>query len=190
MPSTPPPERYTAERILELMHANWPESCTPASELMVRLHRMRDLFYDAFCQALVPYGLSAAEFDVLATLRAVPPPYELTPTELYDVVLLSSGGMTKVLKHLEARYLVTRVANPLDGRSTLVRLTPQGKALVEESMQGSLANDRALLSRGLSQREVSRLTNLIGKWLRAVESVNAKDLTDAALADRHEHRLR
>ncbi len=89
-------ERYTAERILDLMHDNWPESCTPVSELMVRLHRVRDLFYDAFCQFLVPYGLSSAEFSVLATLRSVPPPYELTPTELYDAVLLSSGGMTKV----------------------------------------------------------------------------------------------
>jgi DNA-binding MarR family transcriptional regulator len=174
MSSTTPTERYTAERILELMHANWPESCSPASELMVRLHRVRDLFYDAFCQVLTPYGLSAAEFDVLATLRSVPPPYELTPTELYDAVLLSSGGMTKVLKHLEERKLVTRVANPLDGRSKRVRLTLKGKTLAEESMQSSLANDRALLSRGLSQREISRLTDLVGKLLRTIEPVNAK----------------
>ena len=177
MSSEPSTERYTAERILALMHDNWPESCTPASELMVRLHRIRDLFYDSFCQVLVPYGLSSAEFDVIATLRSVPPPYELTPTELYDAVLLSSGGMTKVLKHLEERHLVTRVANPLDGRSTLVRLTHDGKALAEASMQSSLENDAGLLSKGLSQRELSRLTDLMGKLLRTMEPVNSKRST-------------
>lgn len=169
MPATTPPERYTAERILDLMHANWPESCTPASELMVRLHRLRALLYEAFCQVLIPYGLSATAFDVLATLRSVPPPYELSPTELYDAVLLSSGGMTKVLKHLEARRLITRVANPADRRSKRVRLTHDGKALAEAAMQGSLESDHALLSRGLLPDDLSHLTALLGKWLRAIE---------------------
>ena len=45
-------------------------------------------------------------------LRSVPSPYELTPTELYDAVLLSSGGMTKVLRRLETRGLVSRGENP------------------------------------------------------------------------------
>ena len=178
-----PPDRYTAERILDLMHTNWPESCTSASELMVRLHRVRDLLYEAFCQLLVPYGLSASEFDVLATLRSMPPPYELTPTELYDAVLLSSGGMTKVLRRLEARGFVSRRANPADGRSKRVRLTSEGKTLAEASMQASLQNDHALLGQGLSPDEMMHLTELLGKWLRVMEpgaqpSITGKNSTE------------
>jgi DNA-binding MarR family transcriptional regulator len=164
-----PSERYTAERILALMHENWPESCTPASELMVRLHRLRALLYDTFCRTIVPYGLNVAEFDVLTTLRSVSPPYQLTPTELYDAVLLSSGGMTKVLKSLEARQLITRVANEFDGRSTLVRLSSQGKTLAEASMQAALQADSAFIASGLTPSELTRLTALIRKLLLAVE---------------------
>ena len=41
-------------------------------------------------------------------------------------------------------------------------------------MQASLDNDHALLSQGLSPDEIAGLTNLLGKWLRTMEPVEAQ----------------
>src|SRR3954469_13628927 len=56
-----------------------------ASERALRDH-MNPLFAEA--------GLQPGEFDVLATLRRSGEPYMLSPTTLYEALMISSGGMT------------------------------------------------------------------------------------------------
>ena len=46
-------------------------------------------------------GLQAGEFDVLATLRRSGRPYMLSPTQLYEAAMISSGAMTGRLDRLE-----------------------------------------------------------------------------------------
>jgi len=64
-----------------------------AAERVMREH-MNPLFAKA--------GLQAGEFDVLATLRRAGPPYTLSPTQLYEAMMISSGGMTDRLDRLES----------------------------------------------------------------------------------------
>ena len=115
------------------------------------------------------HGLSLAEFEVLVTLRGVPPPNELMPTDLYSAVLMSSGGLTKVLHGLEKRGLVTRAEGKSDRRSKPVRLTAKGRALAERAMADVLASARKQIMSGLSKSEVERLTGLLHKLLAALE---------------------
>lgn len=51
------------------------------------------------------YQLSHWEFDVLATLRRAGQPYRLSPTALFDSMMVSSGTMTNRLQHLEKNSL-------------------------------------------------------------------------------------
>ncbi|MEC8195702.1 MAG: MarR family transcriptional regulator, partial [Pseudomonadota bacterium] len=48
------------------------------------------------------HGLNSASFDVLATLRRSGAPYALTPSELIDWTMVTSGTMTNRLDRLEA----------------------------------------------------------------------------------------
>src|ERR1700735_4526185 len=57
---------------------------------------MREHMNPLFAQA----GLQAGEFDVLATLRRSGAPYRLSPTQLYEAAMISSGGMTDRLDRL------------------------------------------------------------------------------------------
>ena len=102
-------------------------------------------------------------------MRGVPPPNELMPTDLYGAILMSSGGLTKVLHGLEKRGLVTRAEGKSDRRSKPVRLTAKGRALAERAMADVLRSDRKLILRGLSEAEVERLTRLLRKLLGALE---------------------
>lgn len=116
----------------------------------------------------VSFGLQGGEFDVLATLRRSGPPYELTPTELFEVTMTSSGGMTARLDRLERKGLVKRRQNPDDRRGVLVGLTEDGVALVEKTVKAHLANEARIVD-CLSDAEKEQFSALLSKLLAAAQ---------------------
>jgi len=83
-------------------------------------------------------GLHDGEFDLLATLYRCGKPEGLTPNELRSHAVLSSGAMTNRLDRLEGAGLIERVANPDDRRSVLIKITPDGLNLLQETLDGYL----------------------------------------------------
>jgi DNA-binding MarR family transcriptional regulator len=161
--------RQTADDILNTRAENWPEAVTPITHLMVRIFRFSNLILANAERQMAALGLTFTEFEVLVTLRGVAPPHELVPTELYGAVLISSGGLTKVLHALENKNLIRRGKGHTDGRSKPVRLTTKGRALAERVMAEVLRSDGELISRGLSAAEIERLTRLFRKLLATIE---------------------
>ena len=90
---------------------------------------MREHMNPLFAQA----GLQSGEFDVLATLRRSGAPYTLSPTQLYEAAMISSGGMTDRIDRLERAGLVLRRPDPKDRRGKLIVLTDPGKRLIDEA---------------------------------------------------------
>jgi DNA-binding MarR family transcriptional regulator len=81
------------------------------------------------------YKLNQTHLDVLSTLYSLgEKDYTLSPTSLYEKLLFSSGGMTKVLKKLEEESLIRRIDNVKDKRSKLVQLTSKGKEKALEAL--------------------------------------------------------
>ncbi|AJX17391.1 winged helix DNA-binding domain protein [Burkholderia ubonensis MSMB22] len=110
------------------------------------------------------YGMQPGEFDVLATLRRGGAPFALTPTALYDALMMSSGGMTARIDRLQKAGWVERRPNPADGRGTLVALTEAGRVLIDEAVVAHVENQRAILD-ALSASEQAQLARLLGKLL-------------------------
>src|SRR5690554_354056 len=115
------------------------------------------------------HGLQAGEFDVLATLRRAGAPYALTPTQLFETLMVSSGGMTNRLDRLEKAGLIVRAPNPEDRRGTLVSLTEPGLVLMNRLVPLHVANEARLLS-ALSREGQATLGRLLGKMLDGLES--------------------
>jgi len=120
----------------------------------------RDRLNPLFAQ----FGLQPGEFDVMATLRRNGAPYTLTPTDLYDAAMISSGSMTNRIDRLEKAGWVERRPNPADKRGVLVGLTPEGLALIERVVEAHVANQRQIVS-GLSEQEQAQLTELLNTLL-------------------------
>lgn len=112
---------------------------------------------------LTAHSLSMAEFDVLATLRNAPPPFMMTPKEIQDEVVITSGGLTKVMLQLESRGLVTRLQQEEDLRVKPIKLTLQGKRLIEKSMAQMVKEVGGWFRGALDQKERKLLTALLGK---------------------------
>jgi DNA-binding MarR family transcriptional regulator len=110
------------------------------------------------------FGLQSGEFDVLATLRRSGSPYALTPTELYEATMVTSGAMTARLDRLEKAGLILRGPHPNDRRGIVVQLTANGLALIEEALAAHVANEHEILA-GLTGSEREMFASLLAKLI-------------------------
>lgn len=150
----------------------WPGLDTRPAGVVARVGRAAAFLDAGLARTFARFDLTREGFDVLAALRRSPPSHRLTPTELYQALMRTSGAMTNRLRRLEAAGLVRRVADPDDGRSILAELTPQGRALVDEVALVHLANERDLLG-ALTQAEQDTLAALLRKLLLSFETTPA-----------------
>jgi DNA-binding MarR family transcriptional regulator len=100
-------------------------------QLVKRAARLGLMLEDELSARLAPWRLTKADYGVLSGLMAVGEPYELRPGDLTARVLLTSGGVSNVLKRLQTLGLVSRERDASDGRSSRVRLTPAGLETTE-----------------------------------------------------------
>jgi DNA-binding MarR family transcriptional regulator len=144
-----------------------PDLDVEAMEIIGRLNEVSALITrDHLQPGFDRFGLQGGEFDVLATLRRAGAPYTLTPTDLYNATMLSSGGMTARLDRLQARDLIRRQPNPQDRRGTLVALTDAGLVLIDQAIGPHAENETRLMS-ALSPDQRAQLNDLL-RQLRAV----------------------
>ena len=101
-------------------------------------------------------------FDVLAALRRAGEPHQLSPGQLMQETLVTSGTMTNRLDRLEELQLITRLPAPSDGRGSLVTLTRAGMRAVDSAMEDLLENERELLQ-NLSAKDREVLADLLSK---------------------------
>ena len=105
--------------------------------------------------------LSPSLNAALATIELHGP---LTPSELAVRERVQRPTVTRVVYRLEDAGLVTRAADPADGRSALVSITPAGRALLaaartrkdaflSERLDSLPAEDRATLERAAALLE-------------------------------------
>lgn len=102
------------------------------------------------------------DFDVLAALRRAGSPYQLSPGQLMQETLVTSGTMTNRLDRLEDYALITRAPDPNDGRASIVSLTAAGMRAVDKALEDLLGQERELLS-GLNRDEKNQLAELLAK---------------------------
>lgn len=146
----------------------WSESHAPETlPLVMLLHHAQDAMFARARPIWARHGLTPAEFDVLATLRNAPPPYELTPTQLQDSVLITSGGLTKVMRQLEERGLAVRSQNPDDQRVKPIRLSREGRKQIERAMAEVTAFTDNWIRSVLDPREIVTLNALLERLVAA-----------------------
>jgi DNA-binding MarR family transcriptional regulator len=73
--------------------------------------------------------LSPSQSSALASIDRHGP---LTPSELADRERIQRPTVTRLLVRLEAAGLIARAADPTDGRSSLITVTPAGRDLLRE----------------------------------------------------------
>lgn len=111
-----------------------------------RLSRLEKVIRPRLNAVFAQHGLEWWEFDVLATLVRRGKPHQLTPGQLLESMMITSGAMTNRIDRLEGRGLVKRVKNPDDGRQVLVTLTKAGLRRADAALVDHAANERAIIA--------------------------------------------
>lgn len=144
-----------------------PDLDTGPMELIGRISRCAALLRQAEDAPLRSAGLTRAEFDLLGAVRRTD--RELTPGELARETFSSGTAVTKRLRALQERGLVDRRGDERDRRVAHVRLTEEGRALVDRLLPEQLAYERSALS-GLDEQTHSELSCLLSELLVQLEA--------------------
>ncbi|MFG1921010.1 MarR family winged helix-turn-helix transcriptional regulator [Cryptosporangium sp. NPDC048952] len=129
----------------EIWGAELPGAVGDEWALAKRAGRLSALMARQVDVELAKLGLTKAENDILSVLRASGAPYRLRPSDLAQRLMLSSGGMSNLLRRLAAGGLVERDPDPSDARSSWVFLTDRGVKTAEESVRAAAAAQAAYL---------------------------------------------
>ncbi|WP_291729261.1 MarR family winged helix-turn-helix transcriptional regulator [Leisingera sp. F5] len=146
-----------------------PDLDVTAMGVIGRVARLYLAYQRGMHATFAEFGLNAAKFDVLATLRRSGAPYVLSPGDLLKATMVASGTMTNRIDRLEADGLVKREVNPEDSRSFLVGLTEEGLALVDRAVTAHVQTQARLLE-GLNTQEVETFKTLLSKAQAAADS--------------------
>jgi len=145
-------------------------SRAPFLPMLRELARCFQSFEACSAAQIREFGLTPAQFDILATLGDTP---GMAPKELGEKTLITKGTLTGVGDRMAAKGLVRRSPSPQDGRSQIVRLTRRGETLFDKAFPAHLAHlGRALAS--LTAEDLSRIETAMRTLRMALDAVGAK----------------
>jgi DNA-binding MarR family transcriptional regulator len=155
-------EHDEVDRIVDAWTTQRPDLDFSPLEVLSRVDRLSRHLDRARREAFRRSELESWEWDVLSALRRAGEPYQLSPKQLLQQTLVSSGTMTNRIDRLVVRRLVRREDDPADGRSVLVTLTGDGRTRVDAAITRLVDAEAALLG-VLSRTDRERLAGLLRK---------------------------
>jgi DNA-binding MarR family transcriptional regulator len=134
----------------------------PAKELLFArpgflVRRLHQIHYALFFEECKSQNVTPVQYGILTAVSVLP---DLDQTSLAQEVGLDRTTTADVLKRLEDRGLVERRANPADKRTRHVRLTEEGRKVVE-SLRGGMARAQERLLEPLRPAERTMLMDLM-----------------------------
>ncbi len=134
---------------------------TPALLGWMRLMRVYHKVERRSAERLKGWGLSVAQFDVLAHVGAAE---GITQQELADSLVVSKGNVCQLLDKMEGRGWISRVQ---EGRANRLFLTDEGRRLFEDVVPVHEAGVAERFS-VLSEADQAQLHELLRKFDRAL----------------------
>lgn len=126
--------------------------------LIRRLHQLHAALFLEECRA---HDVTPVQYAVLSVLyrgRA------LDQVSVAGEVGIDRTNAADVIRRLERRGHVERIANPSDRRMRLARITPEGRRFVEGA-HDAMERAQQRLTGGLSNAETARLMSLMRKLM-------------------------
>ncbi|MEI6894359.1 MAG: MarR family transcriptional regulator [Colwellia sp.] len=157
---------------LDLVVDQWakekPHLDTSAMQLIGRVIHLSKHYESHIALCHKAYNLTLGEFDVLATLLRSGNGYCLTPSQLINSLMLTSGAMTNRLDKLEMKGLIERVHSKEDRRSISVSLSKKGTVLINEVIEEHVKVQQALVS-SLAETDKASLNQALKTLLAPFE---------------------
>jgi DNA-binding MarR family transcriptional regulator len=109
-------------------------------------------------------GLSGADYTVLAPLSESPGGV-IRARELGRIIVWDRDRLAHQVRRMEARGLVARERCEDDARGSMIRITPDGRAAIEQAAPGHVAATRECFIDLLSDEEKTMLADICDRIL-------------------------
>ena len=106
------------------------------------LHRAGQLAEELFARSIGDLGLTARQFVVLSVVDGLEDPSQ---TSLCEISGIDRSTLADIVRRLVARGLLSRRRTRQDARMYAVRITPEGKRILDQAMPIAKAVDDLLL---------------------------------------------
>lgn len=140
-----------------------------AERLMFGLGKLARGLDAIFREQMEKYGVTWAQFGVL---RIVSNAGQVTVTDIANSLMVATPTASKMIDGICKKRLMKKVRDPEDQRLTWIRLTEDGRGLVERLMD----LERRVMNEVLEQedveeleRTVTHLVNILDRWFEATE---------------------
>jgi DNA-binding MarR family transcriptional regulator len=150
-----------------------PGTPTESIEIVTPIWRLAKLFADDRSRVLREARIDAATLDLLSVIRRSGPPYILSTREIARRTLVTAGAISQRVARAERDGFVQRTPGTTGRRTVLVRLTTEGHALIERSVDAVLGREATLVS-VLSEHERAMLIGLLDKLMTDVRRRTAR----------------
>lgn len=131
--------------------------------ICARLRRTTRRVSQIYDRHLEPHGLTISQFGVMAQVRAGDAP---SIGQLADRMVMDPTTLTRALRPLERRGLLTLTPDPADRRTRRLALTEPGRALLKSARKGweaAQAEVRAALGEEASTALVVHLDDTLAR---------------------------
>ena len=155
-------DKDLVDRLIEDWARERPELDARAMSGVGRIMRVGHMLGLRINRLIKPFRITYTDLDLLATLRRSGEPFTLTPEQLRQSVLLTSGAMTAAIDRLEKKGHIKRRQDSKDRRVRRISLSAQGRALIDEVIELRFKEAEDALS-ALTQSERERLYGLLRK---------------------------
>ena len=157
------------ERIVSQCETERPDLDVSPVEIFGRIARVDMLLGKFVNDFLVQHNLTLGLFDVLTALRRSGHPYKLKPSDLADMTMLTSGGITGRLDQLEELGLVERTSDKQDRRVMFAQLTQEGLSVIDTVIEGHFNREAEVLE-DINESDRIELARLLKTLEKAFES--------------------
>ncbi|HBF32303.1 MarR family winged helix-turn-helix transcriptional regulator [Rhizobium sp.] len=170
----------------DLLQQEWalarPDLPVRSIGIITRIWQISKLLSDDRRKTMNQLGMEPAIRDLLANLRRSGPPYRLRVSELAMCCEVSKGAITQRVERAEAAGLVRSVnardatthqkwdkksTAEMDRRAVWIELTPEGKDLVETTVEALLHHEDHLVA-DLGDEDIKALSDALRRLLHVL----------------------
>jgi MarR family transcriptional regulator, organic hydroperoxide resistance regulator len=128
-------------------------------EVFLNVQRTADAMSQEVLDVLKPFGLSVTQYNVLRILRGAGD-NGLTCKELGSRMITRDPDITRLLDRLERRNLLTRSRAKEDRRFMAIRITGEGRALLQE-LDEPMSRKQVELMRQMSRDQLGNAIEIL-----------------------------
>ncbi len=150
--------------LIDNLVADWkkerPELDASAMLVVGRILKLGKVLEKRMDRVLKDSPICYSDLDVLATLRRSGKPFELTPKELMQSVIITSGAMTALLNRLEKLGLIYRKVDKKDTRVKRAGLTKKGVKIIDKAIEDRFQDAQETVS-NFNKKDREKLAELL-----------------------------